>query len=170
MTARSTPSITLALPRSSFVGASIRQTSLTSFLLRLLALARPAAVPRRSRAARAAVAALLLSSGAAWAQTELLNVSYDPTRELHRDLSQEFARAWKEKTGETVVIRSSHGGSGKQARAVIDGLPADVVTLALAADIDAIARATNKLPADWQKRLPHNAAPYTSTIVLLVRN
>ena len=97
-------------------------TSLTTFLLRLFARARAARVLHPSRSALVGVAALVLTSGAAWAQTQLLNVSYDPTRELHRDLSQEFARMWKEKTGETVVIRSSHGGSGKQARAVIDGL------------------------------------------------
>ena len=147
----------------------MRQTSLTTSLMRLLAKAGSSRVPSRSRAACVGAAALLLTSGAALAQTQLLNVSYDPTRELHRDLSQEFARAWKEKTGETVVIRSSHGGSGKQARSVIDGLNADVVTLALAADIDAIARATKKIPEDWQKRLPHNASPYTSTIVFVVK-
>jgi ABC-type sulfate transport system substrate-binding protein len=139
----------------------MRQPSLTTSLMRLLAKACPVHSPSRSRAACVGAAALLLTSGAAWAQTQLLNVSYDPTRELHRDLSQEFAREWKEKTGETVVIRSSHGGSGKQARSVIDGLNADVVTLGLAADIDAIARATKKIPEDWQKRLPHNASPYT---------
>ena len=147
----------------------MRQTSLTTSLMRLIAKAGSSRVPSRSRAAWVGAAALLLTSGAALAQTQLLNVSYDPTRELHRDLSQEFARAWKEKTGETVVIRSSHGGSGKQARSVIDGLNADVVTLALAADIDAIARATKKIPEDWQKRLPHNASPYTSTIVFVVK-
>src|SRR4051812_4597351 len=147
----------------------MRQPSLTTSLMRLLAKARPVHSPSRSRAACVGAAAFLLTSGAAWAQTQLLNVSYDPTRELHRDLSQEFAREWKDKTGETVVIRSSHGGSGKQARSVIDGLPADVVTLALAADIDAIARATKKIPEDWQKRLPHNASPYTSTIVFVVK-
>src|SRR3954471_2375655 len=106
----------------------MRQTSLTTSLMRLLAKACSLHSPSQSRAACIGAAALLLTSGAALAQTQLLNVSYDPTRELHRDLSQEFARAWKEKTGETVVIRSSHGGSGKQARSVIDGLPADVVT------------------------------------------
>ena len=147
----------------------MRQTSLTTSLMRLLAKACSLHSPSQSRAACVGAAALLLTSGAALAQTQLLNVSYDPTRELHRDLSQEFARAWKEKTGETVVIRSSHGGSGKQARSVIDGLNADVVTLGLAADIDAIARATKKIPEDWQKRLPHNASPYTSTIVFVAR-
>ncbi|MBV9245403.1 MAG: sulfate ABC transporter substrate-binding protein [Methylobacteriaceae bacterium] len=105
----------------------------------------------------------------AHAQTTLLNVSYDPTRELYKAINEAFAADWKGRTGETVTIRASHGGSGAQARAVIDGLNADVVTLALAADIDAIAAKTGKIPADWQKRLPNNSAPYTSTIVLLVR-
>ena len=100
---------------------------------------------------------------------QLLNVSYDPTRELYADYNVAFARFWKEKTGDTVEIRQSHGGSGKQARSVIDGLPADVVTLALAYDIDAIADKAKLLPADWQKRLPDNSTPYTSTIVFLVR-
>jgi sulfate transport system substrate-binding protein len=100
---------------------------------------------------------------------ELLNVSYDPTRELYRDYNAAFARYWKAKTGDDVVIKQSHGGSGKQARSVIDGLPADVVTLALAADVDALANVAKLIPADWQKRLPDNSAPYTSTIVLLVR-
>ncbi|WP_244496353.1 sulfate ABC transporter substrate-binding protein [Methylobacterium indicum] len=102
------------------------------------------------------------------AQT-LLNVSYDPTRELYRAIDAAFAKEWKAKTGETVTVRASHGGSGAQARSVIDGLPADVVTLALASDIDAIAARSKKLPADWQKRLPFNSTPYTSTIVFLVR-
>ncbi|MCE5186380.1 MAG: sulfate ABC transporter substrate-binding protein [Planctomycetaceae bacterium] len=100
----------------------------------------------------------------------LLNVSYDPTRELYQDINTEFAAQWKAKTGDTVTIQQSHGGSGKQARSVIDGLEADVVTLALAYDIDAIAKNSGLLPADWQKRLPDNSAPYTSTIVFLVRN
>src|SRR3984885_8534641 len=99
----------------------------------------------------------------------LLNVSYDPTRELYQDYNAAFATYWKTKTGQTVTIQQSHNGSGAQARAVIDGLKADVVTLALAADIDAIAERTGKIPADWQKRLPNNASPYTSTIVFLVR-
>jgi sulfate/thiosulfate-binding protein len=99
----------------------------------------------------------------------LLNVSYDPTRELYHEVNGAFAKYWKEKTGDTVVIQQSHGGSGKQARSVIDGLPADVVTLALAYDIDAIAEKGKLLPADWQKRLPNNSSPYTSTIVFLVR-
>jgi sulfate/thiosulfate-binding protein len=103
------------------------------------------------------------------AQTTLLNVSYDPTRELYRDINALFAAAWKQQAGEAVAIRMSHGGSGAQARAVIAGLDASVVTLALAADIDAIAAESGKIPKDWQKRLAHNASPYTSTIVFLVR-
>lgn len=99
----------------------------------------------------------------------LLNVSYDPTRELYQDYNAVFARYWKEKTGDPLTIQQSHGGSGKQARSVIDGLGADVVTLALAYDIDAIAEKGKLLPADWQKRLPDNSAPYSSTIVFLVR-
>jgi sulfate transport system substrate-binding protein len=98
----------------------------------------------------------------------LLNVSYDPTRELYQEFNQAFARFWQAKTGQRVTIEQSHGGSGKQARSVIDGLEADVVTLALAGDIDAIARA-GLLAADWQRRLPDNSTPYTSTIVFLVR-
>lgn len=103
------------------------------------------------------------------ANTELLNVSYDPTREFYQEYNPAFAKYWKEKTGETVTIKQSHGGSGKQARSVIDGLNADVVTLALAYDIDAIQEKTGKLPADWQKKLEGNSSPYTSTIVFLVR-
>src|SRR4051812_5807025 len=99
----------------------------------------------------------------------LLNVSYDPTRELYEDFNREFATYWKIKTGQEVTIRQSHGGSGKQASSVIDGLEADVVTLALAYDIDQIAEKGGLLPANWQSRLPNNSAPYTSTIVLLVR-
>jgi sulfate transport system substrate-binding protein len=98
----------------------------------------------------------------------LLNVSYDPTRELYQDLNTAFARHWRAKTGQAITIRQSHGGSGKQARAVIDGLRADVVTLALAYDIDAIAR-SGLIASDWQSRLPNNSSPYTSSIVLLVR-
>lgn len=100
---------------------------------------------------------------------KLLNVSYDPTRELYEDFNKVFAADWKAKTGGTVTIQQSHGGSGKQSRAVIDGLQADVVTLALAYDIDAIAKTAKLLPADWQTKLPHNSAPYASTIVFLVR-
>ena len=99
----------------------------------------------------------------------ILNVSYDPTRELYQDYNVAFAKYWKAKTGQTVTIEQSHGGSGSQARAVIDGLPADVVTLALAYDIDAIAEKAKLLPENWQSRLPDNSTPYTSTIVFLVR-
>ena len=114
--------------------------------------------------------ALTLATGAALAKdVELLNVSYDPTREFYAEVNERFAAQWKKQTGETLKIRTSHGGSGKQARSVIDGLRADVVTLALAGDIDAIAQNGKLLPANWQSRLPHNSAPYTSTIVLLVR-
>jgi sulfate transport system substrate-binding protein len=100
---------------------------------------------------------------------ELLNVSYDPTRELYVEFNKAFAAHWKAKTGDDVTIKQSHGGSGKQARAVIDGLPADVVTLALAGDVDALHDVAKIIPQDWQKRLPHDSAPYTSTIVFLVR-
>jgi sulfate transport system substrate-binding protein len=99
----------------------------------------------------------------------LLNVSYDPTRELYDDYNKAFAKHWQAKSGQEVTIRQSHGGSGKQARTVIDGLAADVVTLALAGDIDALATQGKLLPANWQGRLPHNSAPYTSTIVFVVR-
>ena len=111
--------------------------------------------------------AIVLSSSA-FAQTTLLNVSYDPTRELYQDFNKAFADYWKKKTGEDINIKQSHGGSGKQARSVIDGLQADVVTLALARDVDAI-QARGLIHSGWQKRLPNNAAPYTSTIVFLVR-
>jgi sulfate transport system substrate-binding protein len=118
----------------------------------------------------AAVAALgLILPALARADSTLLNVSYDPTRELYQDFNVAFAKHWQTKTGEKVVIKQSHGGSGKQARAVIDGLEADVVTLALAYDIDAIAVKAKLIPKSWQTRLPHNSAPYTSTIVFLVR-
>jgi sulfate/thiosulfate transport system substrate-binding protein len=103
------------------------------------------------------------------AGVSLLNVSYDPTRELYVSYNQEFARYWKAKTGQDVRVNQSHGGSGKQARAVIEGLPADVVTLGLAGDVDAIATRGKLLPLNWQSRLPNNSAPYTSTIVFLVR-
>lgn len=99
----------------------------------------------------------------------LLNVSYDPTRELYVEYNAAFAKYWEGKAGQKVTIQQSHGGSGKQSRSVIDGLPADIVTLALAYDIDAIAEKSKLLPADWQKRLPNNSSPYTSTIVFLVR-
>jgi sulfate transport system substrate-binding protein len=105
----------------------------------------------------------------AYAETTLLNVSYDPTRELYAEINKVFAAKWKQDTGEALTIRASHGGSGAQARSVIDGLEADVVTLALAADIDAIADKAGLLPANWQARLPDNSTPFTSTIVFLVR-
>src|ERR1035437_8070974 len=117
-------------------------------------------------------ALLLLSWGApvyAQGSATLLNVSYDPTRELYQDYNGAFAKYWKAKTGQTVTIQQSHGGSGAQARSVIDGLQADVVTLALAYDIDAISEKAKLLPANWQSRLPNNSTPYTSTIVFLVR-
>jgi sulfate transport system substrate-binding protein len=115
------------------------------------------------------LAAVTLTSAALAKDVELLNVSYDPTRELYVDYNAAFSKYWKAKTGDTVTISQSHGGSGKQARSVIDGLKADVVTLALAADVDAIYENAKLLPKDWQKRLPDNSAPYTSTIVFLVR-
>ncbi len=113
--------------------------------------------------------AVLLAAAASFAETTMLNVSYDPTRELYQDFNAAFATYWKAKTGEDVAIRQSHGGSGKQARSVIDGLEADVVTLALAYDIDAIAEKARLLPSNWQQRLPDMSCPYTSTIVFLVR-
>lgn len=115
-----------------------------------------------------AVALLFLAAEIAGAAS-LLNVSYDPTRELYKDIDKAFAADWKAKTGEIVTIQASHGGSGAQARSVIDGLKADVVTLALSADIDAIAQKTGRIAPDWQNRLPGHSSPYTSTIVFLVR-
>src|SRR5574343_400606 len=112
--------------------------------------------------------ALTVAFGSAAAQTSLLNVSYDPTRELYKDYNAAFAKHWQAKTGQVLNFRQSHGGSGKQALAVRDGLEADVVTLALAYDIDALVE-RNLIPADWQTRFPHNSSPYTSTIVFLVR-
>jgi sulfate/thiosulfate transport system substrate-binding protein len=106
---------------------------------------------------------------AAGKEITLLNVSYDPTRELYQDYNSAFARHWQEQTGDKVTIQQSHAGSGKQARSVIDGLPADVVTLALAYDVDMLCEQGKLIPQDWQKRLPNNSAPYTSTIVLVVR-
>jgi len=123
---------------------------------------------RKKFATFAAVAMTAFSAGAA-ADTSLLNVSYDPTRELYEEYNASFVKYWKQKTGETITIKQSHGGSGKQARTVIDGLQADVVTLALAGDIDAISTNGKLLPVNWQSRLPHNSSPYTSTIVFLVR-
>jgi sulfate/thiosulfate-binding protein len=115
------------------------------------------------------LAAVALSAGAAAKDFALLNVSYDPTRELYVDFNKAFAAHYKAKTGDTVTVKQSHGGSGKQARSVIDGLDADVVTLALAYDVDELNTKAKLIPADWQKRLPNNASPYTSTIVFLVR-
>lgn len=114
------------------------------------------------------VTALSLSAALA-KEIKLLNVSYDPTREFYEEYNPAFTKYWKEKTGDTVVVQQSHAGSGKQARAVIDGLQADVVTLALAYDVDALHERGKLIPKDWQKRLPDNSAPYTSTIVFLVR-
>jgi sulfate transport system substrate-binding protein len=116
-----------------------------------------------------ALAVAAVASGAMARDISLLNVSYDPTRELYQEYNAAFARYWKAKTGDTVTVKGSHGGSGKQARSVIDGLEADVVTLALAYDVDEIAERAKLLPTDWQKRLKHNSAPYTSTYVFLVR-
>jgi sulfate/thiosulfate-binding protein len=131
----------------------------------------------RSAAAALALCALVVLLASCQGQSEsnatrvtLLNVSYDPTRELYVDFNAAFARYWKAKTGQEVRVDQSHGGSGKQARSVIDGLAADVVTLALAADIDAIASTAKLLPLNWQTLLPDDSSPYTSTIVLLVRN
>ena len=120
-------------------------------------------------AALAAPALITSSAAAAPKAVTLLNVSYDPTRELYKDINAAFAAYWKDKVGQDLLINQSHGGSGKQARAVIDGLQADVVTLALAYDIDEIAQKGKLLPANWQSRLPNNSCPYTSTIVFLVR-
>jgi sulfate transport system substrate-binding protein len=120
-------------------------------------------------AAAVALAALLPTLQSRAASVTLLNVSYDPTRELYEDFNRAFAAYWKAKTGDTVTINQSHGGSGAQARAVIDGLQADVVTLALAYDIDALSTQAQLLPANWQSRLPDNSTPYTSTVVFLVR-
>jgi sulfate transport system substrate-binding protein len=117
----------------------------------------------------ASLVALLPEVAQAQKPIVLLNVSYDPTRELYADFNQAFAAYWKGRSGQDVTVRQSHGGSGKQARSVIDGLGADVVTLALAYDVDEISRRAGLLPADWQQRLPNNSAPYTSTIVFLVR-
>ncbi|PTR02755.1 sulfate transport system substrate-binding protein [Nitrosomonas nitrosa] len=114
------------------------------------------------------VASLMLGSHAS-ADKTLLNVSYDPTRELYQEFNPAFSKYWQALTGEKVTVQQSHGGSGKQARSVIDGLAADVVTLALAVDIDAIAEHSKRLPESWQTRLPHNSSPYTSTIIFLVR-
>jgi len=126
-------------------------------------------MPMKTIAAILLTASLGFATAAAAKEIKLLNVSYDPTRELYTDYNAAFARYWKGKTGDDVSVAQSHGGSGKQARAVMDGLDADVVTLALAYDVDAIANQAKLLPADWQKLLPNNSAPYASTIVFLVR-
>jgi len=121
--------------------------------------------------AAASALAAFIPSGQAYAEdVEILNVSYDPTRELYREYNDWFSDYWKEQTGDDVTVRQSHGGAGSQARAVLDGLEADVVTLALAYDIDQFHERADLIPADWQSRLPNNSAPYTSTIVLLVRD
>lgn len=124
---------------------------------------------RRLLLAASVASTSLIFSPLAFANTTLLNVSYDPTREFYQEFNPEFAKHWKSKTGETITVKQSHGGSGKQARSVIDGLEADVVTLALGYDITEIAERSKKLPANWQSLLPHNSSPYTSTIVFLVR-
>lgn len=113
--------------------------------------------------------AALAHTAGAQQKTTLLNVSYDPTREFYAEFNTAFSRHWKEKTGQDVTISQSHGGSGKQARSILDGIEADVATLALAYDIDELATRGKLIPADWQKRLPHNSSPYTSTVVFLVR-
>ena len=126
---------------------------------------------RRFRSTLAGIAAIgftTVAASAVLADTTLLNVSYDPTRELYKAVNETFAKDWQAKTGEKITIEQSHGGSGKQARAIIDGLQADVVTLALQGDIDQIAKA-GKIKSGWQKRLANNSSPYTSTIVFLVR-
>jgi sulfate/thiosulfate-binding protein len=119
--------------------------------------------------ATAALMLVLDAGDASPGELSILNVSYDPTREFYQEFNASFAKKWKIKTGQDVVVRQSHGGSGKQARAVIDGLDADVVTLALAYDIDAIQKNSGLIASEWQKRLPHNSSPYFSTIVFLVR-
>ncbi len=129
-------------------------------------------VSRPIRSLRRLACALALAGlvpAGALAQTAMLNVSYDPTRELYRDINAAFAADWKAKTGEDLTVRASHGGSGAQARTVIDGVPADVVTLGIPSDIDAIARLSRKIPADWRTKLPNEGLPYTSTVVFLVR-
>ncbi|MCE4223800.1 sulfate ABC transporter substrate-binding protein [Methylobacterium sp. C25] len=125
---------------------------------------------RRSALIVAASAAMGLTSVSALrAQTELLNVSYDPTRELYKDINAAFSEEWKAKTGETITVRAAHGGSGAQARTVIDGIPADVVTLGIPSDIDSISKLSKKIDPDWRSKQPNGALPYTSTVVFLVR-
>ncbi|MDZ7615836.1 MAG: sulfate ABC transporter substrate-binding protein [Patescibacteria group bacterium] len=144
--------------RSIFTGAAFRRFALFALFVPMLCLSGCGTTPPGGE-----------GDSAARKDVTLLNVSYDPTRELYREFNEAFASHWKEKTGQVVKIDQSHGGSGSQSRAVIDGLEADVVTLALAFDIDAIAEHGELLPADWQKRLPHNSAPYASTLAFLVR-
>ncbi len=127
------------------------------------------AIPGSIALALAAGTSIAAAQGAPNKPVTLLNVSYDPTRELYKEYNKAFAAHWKQKTGQDVTINQSHGGSSKQARAVIDGLQADVVTLALAYDVDALHDVGKLIPLDWQKRLPHNSSPYTSTITFLVR-
>jgi sulfate transport system substrate-binding protein len=128
------------------------------------------ATPRSSRLSLAAsLAVALCLTSAAHAQVTLLNVSYDPTREFYREFNEAFAAHWLEETGETVVVNQSHGGSGAQARAVVEGLQADVVTLALQSDVDAIAELSGLIAPDWRERLPNGSSPYTSTMVFVVR-
>src|SRR4051812_11254215 len=115
------------------------------------------------------VFALVASPALALADVTLLNVSYDPTRELYQEVNGAFAKYWQAKTGQKLSVKQSHGGSGKQARAILDGLEADIATLGLAYDIDALADKGKLVPKDWQKRLPNNSSPYTSTIIFLVR-
>ena len=123
----------------------------------------------KARLVSSLLATSLMIGGNVWADKTILNVSYDPTRELYQEFNGAFAKYWEQKAKERVTIKQSHGGSGKQARSVIDGLEADVVTLALANDINAISEKGKLLPADWQTRLPQNSTPYTSTIIFLVR-
>jgi sulfate transport system substrate-binding protein len=155
---------------------SLRMFTLRSVLISAPArVSSPVAVRRLMLAAAlttvlaTALAAVLGATPARAAQVTLLNVSYDPTRELYEDYNKVFAAYWKSKTGDTLTVNQSNGGSGKQARSVIDGLEADVVTLGLAYDIDSLSTQGKLIPADWQKRLPYNSTPYTSTIVFLVR-
>ena len=138
-------------------------------LLALLALLPLVGCKSEASQASAAGSASVKAAEPQPTEVSLLNVSYDPTRELYSDINPLFAKYWKEKNGQTVTIKQSHGGAGKQARAVMDGLEADVVTLALAYDIDVMHNKASLIPKDWQARLPHNSTPYSSTIVLLVR-
>ncbi|CAO4176624.1 sulfate ABC transporter substrate-binding protein [Methylorubrum populi] len=128
-----------------------------------------AVTQRRAALLGLALAAGLALTGGARAQSEILNVSYDPTRELYRDINAAFSEEWKAKTGETITVRAAHGGSGAQARTVIDGIPADVVTLGIPSDIDAIVKLSKKISPDWRSKLPNDGLPYTSTVVFLVR-